>query len=453
VRVLVAEKAKPNKDINSTLDREYFISFLHALNSPHQTAKFNMKTEFPFYKETLYKNNIKGRLSGKSVILDLDMSPGDFVTLFYLLKMPQELIDLKGITITANGWANAATVDIIYDILHMMGRDDIPVGLGEFFALGQAYPTLNSTGDCKYRKAIPHGAGGYIDSDTLFGLARDLPRSPRRYTAHNSVKYGAPRDTEHPELRQPKAQEVLQNVMNGFESGRKVTVLTTGPLTNIATFLSSNTNSSSKIEQLYIVGGHIGQNEASDGGNVFTVLSNRKAEFNMYLDPLAAKQVLASKLNITMIPLKILRKASSFTRLLRELALAKDTPEAIFVHRLLSRMFQLHRSHHAYAHIGMFLGEVVGAAIMADRPQLKLVTQIRSVSVLANSEVGSDGWTIVDHRNGNPINLVEDIDSFAYYSHLSTILNEKNQSAIIASFSAQKKLWSTPPPQIGLPTL
>lgn len=90
---------------------------------------------------------------------------------------------------------------------------------------------------------------------------------------------------------------------------------------------------------------------------------------------------------------------------------------------------------------------------MAEQPQLKLIAQIRPVSVLANSEVGSDGLTIVDHRNGNPINLVEDIDSLAYYSHLSTILNEKNQSAIIASFSAQKKLWSTPSPQIELPTL
>lgn len=266
------------------------------------------------------------------------------------------------------------------------------------------------------------------------------------------MKYGAPRDTEHPELRQPKAQEVLQNVINGFQSGRKVTILTAGPLTNIATFLLSNTNSSLNIEKLYIIGGNIGQGEPSDG-NVFTVHASRKAEFNMYLDPLAAKQVLASKLNITMIPLNILRKGSSFTRLLREMALKKDTPEAIFVHRLLSRMFQLHRSHHAYAHIGMFLGEVVGAAIMADQPQLKVVTQIRPVRVLANREMGSDGWTIVDHKNGNPINLVEDIDSFAYYSHLSTVLNEKNQSAIIASFSAQKKLWSTPPPQIGLPTL
>lgn len=73
-----------------------------------------------------------------------------------------------------NGWANAATIDIIYDVLHMMGRDDIPVGLGNVTALGT--PNLG----CKFVQAIPHGSGGFIDSDTLFGLARALPRSPRR---------------------------------------------------------------------------------------------------------------------------------------------------------------------------------------------------------------------------------------------------------------------------------
>ena len=82
---------------------------------------------------------------------------------------------------SATGWSNAATIDIIYDVLHMMGRDDIPVGLGEYFALGQAYLPFNSTGDCKYRQGIPNGAGGFLDSDTLFGLARDLPQSPRRF--------------------------------------------------------------------------------------------------------------------------------------------------------------------------------------------------------------------------------------------------------------------------------
>ncbi len=75
------------------------------------------------------------------------------------------------------GWANAATIDVIYDLLHMMGRDDIKVGIGDFFAMNQSN---SSVGDCKYVKATPHGNGGFLDSDTLFGLARDLPRSPRR---------------------------------------------------------------------------------------------------------------------------------------------------------------------------------------------------------------------------------------------------------------------------------
>lgn len=56
----------------------------------------------------------------------------------------------------------------------MMDRDDIPVGLGSATALGT--PSLG----CKYVNAIPYGSGGYLDSDTLFGLARNLSRSPRR---------------------------------------------------------------------------------------------------------------------------------------------------------------------------------------------------------------------------------------------------------------------------------
>lgn len=79
------------------------------------------------------------------------------------------------------GWTNAATIDVIYDLLHMMGRDDIPVGLGEVFAVNESDPQFPLVGDCNYAKAIPHGNGGLLDSDTLYGLARDLPRSPKRY--------------------------------------------------------------------------------------------------------------------------------------------------------------------------------------------------------------------------------------------------------------------------------
>jgi len=86
----------------------------------------------------------------------------------------------QGIIVSPTGWTNAATIDSVYDLLHMMGRDDIPVGLGDVFAMNQSDPVFGAVGECKYIKAIPHGSGGLLDSDTLYGLARDLPRSPRR---------------------------------------------------------------------------------------------------------------------------------------------------------------------------------------------------------------------------------------------------------------------------------
>lgn len=88
---------------------------------------------------------------------------------------------IQAIIVSPIGWANAATIDVIYDLLHMMGRDDIPVGLGDMFAMNQSDPTSSIVGNCKYIKAIPHGSGGLLDSDTLYGLAHTLPRSPRRY--------------------------------------------------------------------------------------------------------------------------------------------------------------------------------------------------------------------------------------------------------------------------------
>lgn len=88
---------------------------------------------------------------------------------------------LKAIIVSPTGWANAATIDVVYDLLHMMGRDDIQVGLGDLFAMNQSDPSFSAVGDCKYIKAIPNGSGGFFDSDTLYGLARSLPRSPRRY--------------------------------------------------------------------------------------------------------------------------------------------------------------------------------------------------------------------------------------------------------------------------------
>lgn len=104
------------------------------------------------------------------------------------------------------------------------------------------------------------------------------------------------------------------------------------------------------FQEVYVVGGHISRN-ASDKGNVFSVPSNQYAEFNMFLDPLAAKKVFQSEVNITLIPLNIQRKASSFSSSLCWLCRIEKTPEAVFSKRLLSRLHHLKQNHYRYKHM------------------------------------------------------------------------------------------------------
>ncbi|AES91756.2 inosine-uridine preferring nucleoside hydrolase [Medicago truncatula] len=389
VRVLVATKAKPNQDVGSSLDREYFINFLNVLKQPQQAGRYNFTTQFPCYK-----------------------------------KMQQ-------------------TIDIVYDILHMMGRDDIPVGLGDVFAMNQEDPILPVVGDCKYVKAIPHGSGGYLDSDTLYGLARHLPRSPRRYTGEKSVKFGAPRDTDHLELRQPLAMEVWESVLQTMKPGSNITVLTNGPLTNLAKVVSM-TNISSRIKEVYVVGGHISRN-TEDKGNVFSVPSNQYAEFNMFLDPLAAKTVFESEVNITLIPLSIQRRVSLFATFIGRLHGTRKTPEVAFSKRLLSSLYHLKQIHDRYHHMDTFLGEILGAVVLAEKASsLKPKFEVKHIKVLASGIESTDGKMVVDEKNGKLVRILSNVEEKAYYNLYANKLGDQYQSAKVGSFDEQTTKWRHP---------
>ncbi|BBG93246.1 inosine-uridine preferring nucleoside hydrolase family protein [Prunus dulcis] len=446
VPVLVATKAKPNQDPESPLNREFFKSFLEILNNPQQKGRFNFTTQFPFYKEETYKPEFGTRKLGKPVVFDMDMSAGDFVALFFLLKVPVEVINLKAIMVSPTGWADAATIDVIYDLLHMMGRDDIPVGLGDVFAMNQSDPVFSAVGDCKYLKAIPHGNGGLLDSDTLYGLARDFPRSPRRYTAENSVNYGAPRDTDHRELRQQLALEIWESLVKKLDPGSKITILTNGPLTTLAKIILLEQNTTSVIQDVYIVGGHISSND-KDKGNVFTIPSNEYAEFNMFLDPFAANTVLGSSLNITLIPLSIQQKVSSFSKILEGLRRRKKTPEAHFARRVLSRLYRLQQLHHRYYHMQTFLGEILGAVLIAGDSHLNQTFQFKPIKVHAEGVESKDGQLLIDEKQGKLVRVLDSVNPKAYYDLFAERLSDSEQSAVLVNFEEQVKLWRKPPNQ------
>lgn len=66
-----------------------------VLNKPGETGRFNFSSQVPYYKEELFRPDLSKAQLGKPLVFDMDMSAGDFLSLFYLLKVPVEKIDLK----------------------------------------------------------------------------------------------------------------------------------------------------------------------------------------------------------------------------------------------------------------------------------------------------------------------------------------------------------------------
>ncbi|XP_024525453.1 uncharacterized protein LOC112344613 [Selaginella moellendorffii] len=403
VLVQVVGRAKLSYENNEkthtskVLDKEFYSSFINALNSPHQSARFTFQRQTPSIRENQYRVNSSGpkRLGkGKALLFDMDMSPGDILTLVYLLKVPRTIVELKAITVSGNGFANAASIDTVYDVLDMMGRDDVSVGMGALFARGQAYS--NATGDCKYRRAVPQGTSGLLDSDTLYGLARSLPRSPRRYSGRSQLQ---------------TSTEVITDALRGLGGSAKLTVVAGGPVTNLAEFLTATRNQALKdlIEEVYVLGGSI-----SRPGNVFTVEENSKAEFNMFLDPLAAEIVLCSGLRVTLLPLDVTEKVSPEKAFLNHLRSRHRhrTPESCLVHKLLRTVHELKTKNPAYVHAANPLGEVVAAAVAVNSTALGVVSKEVAITVEATGDVSRDGWTRVD-EHGCTVRIVEKINRTA----------------------------------------
>jgi len=132
------------------------------------------------------------------ILLDTDMDTDDLLALLYILKQNRSEFDLKAVSISVNAWSDAGhAVNHLYDILYMMGRDDILVGVGGdggisdsgtiYSNVGGYLPMIDqgmtTVGGCRYRQAIPLEGGGRLDKDTNFGIRRGfLPQGDRRYT-------------------------------------------------------------------------------------------------------------------------------------------------------------------------------------------------------------------------------------------------------------------------------
>jgi len=186
------------------------------------------------------------------IIVDTDPGCDDALALMLLFK--SGVVNVKAITTVAGN----STVDKVtrnaQAVLDSLGETEVPIYSGKPKPIKRSLITANVHGDS--------GLDGFDTSQTKFQLTNNAD------------------------------EKIIQLIK---ESPKEITLLTLGPLTNIARGFVKEPKLPQLLKEIIIMGGAI-----DVCGNM-----NRVAEFNMFVDPEAAEIVFKAKVNKILIPLDV----------------------------------------------------------------------------------------------------------------------------------------------------
>lgn len=191
------------------------------------------------------------------LVVDTDLAADDLTALLFLLSSPDA--EVRAITVSGTGEVRCPMgLEVAARLLAVTGDEDIPV------ACGRSDP---------------------LEGDAAF---------PDEWRDATDEAYGLPLPDAEPTGSEDGAVELLTEQLR--EGG--VTLLTLGPLTNVAEALRAEPDLAEEVASIVVMGGavHTGGNVSGEG-----VRSN--AEWNLFVDPVAAAEVVASGAPVVLVPL------------------------------------------------------------------------------------------------------------------------------------------------------
>lgn len=208
----------------------------------------------------------------RRIILDTDPGIDDMMAIFLALRSPE--LKVEAITPVCGNVPLDLTLANALRLVEIADRTDVPV------AAGASHPLLRRL----VTSGHVHGANG------LGGVDFPEPKiKPVRETA----------------------PEIIRRIVR--ENPGEITIVAVGPLTNIALALRSDPELAAMVPQIAIMGGSL------SGGNITPA-----AEFNLYVDPEAARIVFDARIPLTMVGLDVTRKVLLTDAQIRELEAAKN---------------------------------------------------------------------------------------------------------------------------------
>ena len=217
-------------------------------------------------------NAVSGSDQRIPVLLDYSPTLSDAGALLYLASNPK--VELVAVTLPGTGEADCEPgVRTTRSLLSIAGDGEVPVGCG---------------------RDVP-----------LIGN-RDWPEEWR--TEVN--KWGAEMLPAVEKVPMLDAEQLMADTLAAATT--PITIVAVGPLTNLGVVLAAHPELTKQIERVVIMGGAV-----TVPGNVE---KSPAAEWNIYIDPEAARRVIAAGIAVTLVPLDATNHVPWTERLLRRLA-------------------------------------------------------------------------------------------------------------------------------------
>jgi inosine-uridine nucleoside N-ribohydrolase len=287
------------------------------------------------------------------VVIDTDGGVDDALALLLALRSPE--LQIAAITtVHGNVPVDQATKNVVLVL------DRFASGTRPSVARGAARPLRRE----------PVTAQSVHGSDGLGELARFTnPDGSKKYLRHLLSK------------PMPEAKEVLLDCLTKYSGD--ITIITLGPLTNLALLLETDASALRNAQNIFIMGGAV-----TVPGNITPA-----AEFNMFADPDAARAVFRSGCAITLVPLDVTERVFLSRQEVEELSLSMDSELGAFFRDTTERICA-----HAEETIGtpgLFLHDPLAVGVAIDR------SLVRTVPVHVDAETRgeiTEGMTIGDMR-------------------------------------------------------
>jgi purine nucleosidase len=219
-------------------------------------------------------------MAAQKIIIDTDPGQDDAVALLLALASPE--LEILGITAVAGNVPLALTERNARTIVDLSGRTDVPVFAGCDRPLARALVTAEHV----------HGKTGLDGAD--------LPDPVTPLSPVHAVDF---------------LVETLRR-----EPAGTVTLCPLGPLTNIAEAFRRAPDLAARVKQIVLMGGG-----CFEGGNITPA-----AEFNIFVDPEAAKIVFGAGTDLIVVPLDVTHQALTSRNWIEEMrALGTATGRAV----------------------------------------------------------------------------------------------------------------------------